>query len=111
MQLIFDLEQGRQLRDEGIKKAEDHANSVHPNWSEKAYEFLKRYLKNMGGVEFQAEDVRSFAALVNFPLPDNARAWGGVFNRAIKENLIKKVGIGPVKNKKAHCANANIYIA
>jgi len=32
---------GQELKREGIKKAETHANSVHKNWSEKADEFLK----------------------------------------------------------------------
>jgi hypothetical protein len=98
----------RQGRDQGMSRAIDTANRTHDNWSERAYELLQRYLKSNSG-EFMAEDVRAFAAMVDFPLPENPRAWGGIFNRAIKETLINKVGIGPVKNKKAHCANANIY--
>lgn len=98
----------RQQRDEGMNRATDRANNHSPNWSNDAYELLRKYLTLHPG-NFQAEDVRAYAALIDFPLPQNARSWGSVFNRAITEGLINKVGIGPVKNKKAHRANANIY--
>jgi hypothetical protein len=91
-----------------MSRAIDTANRTHDNWSERAYELLQRYLKSNSG-EFMAEDVRAFAAMVDFPLPDNPRAWGGIFNKAVRTKLINKIGIGPVSNKKARRANANIY--
>jgi hypothetical protein len=104
----LDVFESRQARDEGMDRALTKANNQSSNWGNDAYELLKKYLKHHPG-KFQCEDVRSFAAVEDFPLPENSRSWGAIFNRAITEGLINKVGIGPVKNKKAHRANANIY--
>lgn len=103
-------EEGMRLRDEGIKRAEDHANKVDPDWSKKAYEFfINRFLLYKNG-PFMAEEVRSYAAEVDFPLPPSARAWGGVFQKARHEGIIKSMGTKPVRNKKAHRANAALWI-
>ena len=55
------------------------------------------------------EDLRSYAAEVDFDLPPHARAWGSIIQRAAKEYLIIKISTGSVKNPKAHMANAAIW--
>jgi len=108
--LVISIDQSRQNRDEGIRTAVGHADDEIQDWSSKAYIFfIEKYLKNNDG-NFKAEDVRSYAALVDFPLPPSARAWGGIMMKARKDGFIDLVGIGPVRNAKAHRANAATWI-
>jgi hypothetical protein len=99
---------GSQARDEGMNRAVDHANRVVEDWSERAYTELQNFLRSNPG-EFMCEDFRGWCAMIDFPLPPHARAFGGVIARAARAGLIKKAGIGQVKNVKAHCANANVW--
>lgn len=110
MQLTLDIDKAIQERDKGIQKALKSACEVDKDWPEKAYAKLKEFLGEHIG-EFQGEDVRSFAAMDDdFPQPKSERAWGGILLKAIHENLIRKIGIRSVKNIKARCANANVYV-
>jgi len=104
----MDENKGAELRDEGMKLAEDNANRKIPGWSDGAYRVLETFLENHNDT-FMTEDVRAFAALIDFELPPNARAWGSVIMRAAKNGLIHKVGFAQVKNKKAHRANAALW--
>lgn len=103
---------GRELRDSGMALAESHANAVHSNWSENAMNALITYI-NVGHKEnFMCEDVRAYAedkCLVD--APPNNRAWGGIFARASRKKVIKRVGYGQVKNPLAHHANAAVWSA
>jgi hypothetical protein len=105
---ILDIKQGRVDRDNGIKAAVDHADRVSEGWSDKAYQFLLKFLNNHNG-PFMAEEIRSAAALMDFELPPSARAWGAVVLKAAKAGIIERVGIQKVKNKTAHCANATVW--
>jgi|ETNvirome_6_1000_1030641.scaffolds.fasta_scaffold33731_1 hypothetical protein len=94
------------LRDRGIKIALDNADSTHDKWSDKAYNFLKDYIKSHR--EFMAEDVR-MASEEEVPIPPSKRAWGGVVLRASKAGLIRRVGFSNVKNLKAHGTPATVW--
>jgi hypothetical protein len=98
-----------EARDKGINKALTHAEQECEGWGEKAYDLIKQYLSEVS-TSFMAEEIRSYAAMYDFPLPPHARAWGAVIVRAAKEGLIKKVGYGQVMNRKAHMANASVWI-
>ena len=107
----LDLFQSRKNRDDGMQRAVDNANDKHENWSEKAYDFLVQYCKSQGSLStFMTEDVRSLWFEQDMPQPPSNRAWGSIARRAVKNGLIKKVGIGPVKNPKANCAYASIWV-
>ena len=94
----------------GIKKAEDSANRLHTNWSEKAYEYLKRYVASRKpGERFLAEDIRQDAETC-VPTPPSYRAWGSVLRRAIMEQVVRKVGFANVSNVRAHKAVATVYV-
>ena len=94
-------------RDKGIQKAVDHADRVHKEWSEKAYEFLRIFLRhNRNG--FMVEDVRNASKGV-VPEPPSKRAWGWVIKRAAASGLVRKIGIQSVKNVNAHRANAAVW--
>ena len=98
---------GQQLRDAGIKQAIDHANEVHQDWSDKAFEFLVRY--TLTHSQFMCEEVRE-AAKGLIPEPPHTRAWGGVITRAVKSGLIKRSHFQNVKNAAAHCTPASVWI-
>lgn len=109
-QLTLNIPEARKERDRGIEKALKSAESVDPQWRNKAYAKLLEFVGDHVG-EFKAEDIRAYAAMDDdFPLPKSERAWGGILIRAIHGGIIKKVGMGPVKNKKAQCALANTYL-
>jgi hypothetical protein len=97
---------GKQLKERGMQKAVDHANQVHTDWSEKAFEFLKSFI--IEHKKFLAEDVRYYSA-GKVPEPPSQRAWGSVIVRAAKAGLIRRVGYEQVKNVKAHRANASVW--
>jgi hypothetical protein len=98
---------GRELRDIGINRAVDHANNEILNWSEIAYDFLKKYILRSG--EFMAEDVINASSGI-VPKPPDTRAWGAVIVRAKKDHIIKSLGFQSVKNPQAHRRPATVWI-
>lgn len=95
-----------QLRDAGIRQAVDHADMLHINWSENAFQYLKHYIRD--NKVFMAEDVRESARGI-IPEPPSKRAWGGVIVRAVKQGMITRIGFSNVKNIKAHCTPATLW--
>lgn len=96
----------KQVTDQAIKRASDHAEAVDPGWNEKAFEFLKEFIKT--NASFQCEDVR-YASQGIVPLPPSNRAWGSIVRRAFREGLIKHVAYRNVKNINAHSALASVW--
>ena len=107
MESQLNLFEGRKLRDEGIERAEEHANKNY-TWSDFAFSFLEGYI--CFHKRFMAEDVRVASSGI-VPSPPSKRAWGAVFVKAVKLNLIRRVGYQSVKNPKAHCTPATIWEA
>ena len=93
-------------RDDGIKRAVDHADEKVPEWSSMAYGFLLGYIAKKR--EFMTEDVRG-AAEGRIPTPPSNRAWGGVVVRAAKAGLIYRAGYRNTRNIKAHCTPATLW--
>ena len=100
------INNGTELRDKGIKKALDNANNTHDKWSDKAYDFLLKYIKYQN--QFMTEDVR-VASEKAIPKPPSNRAWGSVILRASRSGLINRVGFANVKNAKAHKTPASVW--
>jgi len=100
------INNGAKLRDKGIKKALDNANNTHDKWSNKAYDFLLKYIKYQN--QFMTEDVR-VASEKAIPKPPSNRAWGSVILKAAKSGLINRVGFANVKNAKAHKTPASVW--
>lgn len=100
---------GRTLKEAGMCKALDHANQVHPDWSERAYSFLREFVKGTRG-EFMAEDVRAAAEGI-VPEPLNKKAWGGIFFKAAYWKVIERVRYDKVKTPTSHQANASVWRA
>ena len=81
------INNGAELRDKGIKKALDNANNTHDKWSDKAYDFLLKYIKYQN--QFMTEDVR-VASEKAIPKPPSNRAWGSVILKAAKSGSVPR---------------------
>lgn len=101
-QIALDFEAARAARDAGITQAVTHADEVTPKWSELAYAFLLGYAGANEG--FTSEDVREAAyAAGSVDKPPSERAWGGVFMRAAKANVLQRAGYDTARDPKVHC--------
>lgn len=105
-QSAFDYEKARELRDAGIQRAVDYADSLapasSPKWSDTAYAYLIEFAKTTK--TFTGEAVRSAAeesGMVTTP-PDK-RAWGGVMRRAVTAGIITRDGFETALDPKVHC--------
>jgi hypothetical protein len=101
------LQLSLEARDKGIAKAIDHANQVHESWGEKAYGMFRDFIYKRK-CEFMCEDFRH-AVTGLLPNPPHNRAFGNVLMRAAKAGLIERVRYAPVRNVKAHRANASVW--
>lgn len=88
------IEAARDARDNAIESVSGNAGAT---WNEMAYAALVVFVKTNG--PFMAEDVR--LTCTHVPTPHDNRAWGGVFNRAVRANVIKRVGYA--QSKTGHC--------
>jgi hypothetical protein len=108
-QVEFNFSAATQATNEGIQRAADNANRVHDNWTDKAYDYFKEFVKTRRkGERFMTEDVRKDAHTV-VPIPPTAKAWGAVIRRAVHDGIIIKVGYNQVKNIKAHKTPASVW--
>lgn len=107
-QIAMDFSEANFLRDDGMNMALLNAESKNPGWQLDAMFYLLRFLDSINK-DFQVEEVRSFAHQQGLAIPPTFRAWGGIVKKAVKEGLIKKVGIAPTSNAKAHRANAAVW--
>lgn len=83
---------GDQLKEEGIRRAKEHADDVEPRWSDQAYEAVMNWVRQQpAGTTFVAFDVRERVRGV-VPEPPNLRAWGSVFQRVIRSGAVKFAG-------------------
>ncbi len=90
---------GEQLRDAGINKAINHANSVTENWGDKAYVLFLQFIVDR--TNFKCEDFREWVK-DKIDEPPSNRAFGAVIVRAAKAGKIKRIGFVNVTNPKAH---------
>lgn len=76
----------------GMNKATNAASAKIPNWPDKAYYALEMYCQvHADEGPFCADEVRRWATDRGLPEPPSRWAWGGVFNKAAKRELVKKV--------------------
>lgn len=111
-QNILDFEKARELRDDGIKRAVDHADSlapaVAPKWSDTAFDYLLEYARE--NRSFTSEDVRQAAERAErVTIPPDKRAWGGVVQRASRAGIIERAGFVTAKDPKVHCNNIALW--
>lgn len=85
-----------QRRDDGIRRAVEHADAVVMDWSSHALVKLLEYAA-MHDI-FMVEDVRVYAEVKGLPAPPDGRAWGAVVQRAAKSGQIIKLGYAPARS-------------
>jgi hypothetical protein len=85
-------------RDAGIQQAAQHAEAVEPGWKDTAYGMLETFCQERRGCHFTSEDVRRWCELREFtsPVP---KAWGPVFLKAARANLICRNGFAIAKQR------------
>lgn len=99
---------GKEAMRIGIRKAEGTADALDETYRERAYEFLKEYVKS--GKPFMCESYREACEVAIGQSPKSKRVFGSMMIRAAKEGLIRKIGIDKVTNPTAHAANANVWV-
>lgn len=93
MDLLSYIE-AKELAEQGMARAVDHADRKDPGWSERAFEALLAFTVTTDG-EFTAERARAACHESGLAQPPDARAWGAVFNKASKRGHIVRVGYAP----------------
>ena len=83
-------------RDDGMARAQDHAEEDMPGWTEAAAEFLRDYAQTVAG-PFLVEQARA-ASRHRVPKPANGKAWGPAAVMAVKRGWIVKAGFGPASS-------------
>lgn len=89
----------RQLRDEGMARAGDHAERVTPQWLDTAYAFLLNFATTHQ--TFISEDVSDASKVWGMVQPPTDRAWGSVYVRAVKAGIIVQDGAGRSRRRHA----------
>lgn len=90
------FEQAQANRNDGMKRAVDHAKA---NWPNEAYSFLLSFARTHE--LFISEDVSEASKQTGFPQPETDRAWGMIYRRAAKAGIIVQDGIGRSRRRHA----------
>ena len=107
-------EAARAARDEGMNRAADHADAVHPRWTDMAFEALRTFIATRGHAKlhpFTSEEVRLHADHLGLPEPPSLRAWGNVFQRAARAGMIEKVGVAQSRAAHCHCSFVSEWVS
>jgi hypothetical protein len=94
----------KQERDAGIKQALDHAERDEPGFGERAYEFLVKFAAE--NERFSGEDATDAIKAAGI-IPACDKAFGAVYQRALRANLIHRVAFG--QRRKGHGSLCAIY--
>lgn len=86
-----------QRRDHGIQRAVDHAERESEGWTDFAVSLLRSFASRQSA-PFLAEDFVEWATNGLIAYPADGRAFGGVFQRAAREGIIRKVGYAPARS-------------
>lgn len=106
-----DRQDATKRRDNGMSRATEHANRVHGDWFDQAATMLLLYIQQHRGREFMAEGVREWAAQNGMPNPPDLRAWGGVFNRASRDGVIRHVRYSRQFSPTCHCSPKSVWVS
>lgn len=86
------LQNAEELAQAGMDRALANAEARHRDWSDIAYDFLVQYAREHES--FISEDVSDQSREVGFPQPPTDRAWGSIYRRAQRANIIYQSGTG-----------------
>ena len=91
-QLTIDFAAARAARDAGMTQALQRAERVDDEWPELAYEFLVGYARTHA--QFISEEATAEADRLGYGSPADGRAWGAIFKRAARDEVIQRIGYG-----------------
>lgn len=91
-QLTLDSEVARVEAEQGMKRALEHAERIVVKWGDLAYIYLEQFCR--GHLVFISEDVSDASKQYGLIQPPTDRAWGAVYQRAIKAGMIVQDGCG-----------------
>lgn len=94
MQLELDYTAARAARDNGMRRALEHAEREHDGWKHEAYEALVAYARTHR--EFTSEQFRADTGMQS---PTTPKAFGAVFQRAARAGVITKRGFAIAKER------------
>lgn len=97
----------RELAEDGMIRAVEHADRVEPEWSERASSLLRDYAQF--NPEFMTESLRVWAHRMGLPLPPDPRAWGAVVNKAVRDGLIVRDRYEMTKIPPAHATPRPVW--
>lgn len=101
---------GAALRDDGIQRAVEHAEDVEQGWADRCRHFFQKFLAQRTKAEtFTSLDFRTFAETHGLSPPPDSRAYGGVFQSAVKRGYIVRVGFENRENPTRHNAPVSIW--
>jgi len=85
----LDLVDACERRDDGIRRAKEHAESDAPGWTEAAAAYLREYARQTCGEPFLVENA---IEVYRGARPANKRAWGAATQLAARRGWIVKAG-------------------
>ena len=88
------------LRDDGIRRAANHAEHQRAGWNELADVLLREFAKDRA--TFNAAQFAAYARGRGLPNPPDGRAFGGVIMRAKRDKLVAFDGYEPSPDPKHH---------
>lgn len=98
---LFTYASTRELANEGMARAVEHADRAEPSWSTQALTIFWNYAA--ANPEFMAEDVRTFAhKILDLPEPPDPRAWGAVVNNAVRRGIVVRDRYETIKIPPSH---------
>jgi hypothetical protein len=103
------LRKARELRDDGISRAINHANHIDPTLGERALSYVQQIARSSGQRTVTSEYIRQYAEQNGLPFPPDKRAWGAVMRRAAKAGYIRKVGWTTATDPKVHCNPVSLW--
>jgi hypothetical protein len=92
------LDDALTVREQKIEQVMSHAEAIHDQWGRTAYLYLVKFCR--GHRKFIGHDVVE-ASRAEIEQPHDTRAWGGVFQRALKVGCIERIGYQPAPHRHA----------
>lgn len=93
-QLSINFEAARRARDAGIARVAESSEELTPGWQDRALDLLRRYA-HAQVTPFLGEEFRLWAHAHGLEEPHDGRAFGPVFQRAVRLGVIERAGYAP----------------
>jgi len=97
-----DFAKAKTRREQGIVSSILHADRNAPDWPDRAFVYLVQYTATHRR-PFTVEVFRLWAKDHGLDDPPDLRAFGGVTQRAIRRNVIRRVGFQPTAASNGSC--------